>query len=151
MPELLASLEDINANLPSDANVPVVVATEDNTGLIQISIARVIRGYLSRVMDNNILLAWVNPVTTPDIIREVAAKLIASQLFFNRNAEQSLDIDEKSFAQIKYDEAMAILNNIIAGTVVVPNVLTTATEGMSLLDGWPIDSTDRSFTKGMLF
>lgn len=151
MAEILASLDDINANLPSDSEVPTVVATDDNTALIQISVARIVRGCLSRVLDPITLASWGTPETTPDTIREIAGKLIASQLYFNKTAEQSTVIEDNSFAQRRYDEAIALLNQIIAGTIVIPNIPVISTEGLTLDDGFPIDDTDRAFTMGQLF
>lgn len=148
MAEILASIDDINANLPSDADVPVVVANIDNTALLQISIARVVRGYLSRALDTATLVSWTNPSNTPDIIREVAAKLIASQLYFNKIAGQSSDIPERSVPQRLYDEAIQMLNDIIAGTIVIPDIPIPSTE-MNELDFFPVDDTDRAFTLGM--
>lgn len=149
MPEILATLEDVNANLPADPAMVVVEATEANTDLLQISIARVVRGYLSRVYEVATLVSWDTPQKTPEIIREVAAKLIAAQLYFNKTAEQSTTIEENSFAQKLYDEAIALLNSIIGGDIIVPDIPSTPTDGMSILDGFPIDDTDRSFTMGM--
>lgn len=149
MAEILASTDDINANLPSDVDVPVVVADDDNTALLQISIARVVRGYLSRVLDLTTLVGWATPDTTPDIIREVAAKLIASQLYFNKIAEQSAVIEPNHNSQRLYNDAIALLNQVIEGDIILPNSPITPVEGLTLDDGFPIDDTDRAFTLSM--
>lgn len=151
MAEILASLDDINANLPSDGDVATVVADEENTGLLQISVARVVRGYLSRVIDNATLLAWTTPENTPEIIKEVAAKLIASQLYFNKVAKTTPLIDKTHFSQKLYDEAIAILQQIIVGDILIEGVVFEGTESMSTLDFFPIDATDRAFTMGQRF
>lgn len=151
MAEILASVDDVNANLPSDDDVPTVVADDDNTRLIQISVARMVRGYLSRMVDNATLLTWVTPDTTPEIVTEVAAKLIASQLFINKTSKTTTDIEDKSFAQRKYDEAISILQQIITGDILIPGVTTDATGDMSVEDFFPIDGTDRAFTMGQNF
>lgn len=145
MADILATLEDVQANLPSD----VAIATEDNIALLQISIARMVRGYLSRVIDTPTLLSWVSPETTPEIIKEAAAKLIAAQHYFNNTANQSTTIETNSFAQKRYDEGMALLNGVIEGTILLTDVIITPVEGMSTLEFFPIDATDRSFTKSM--
>lgn len=147
MAEILASIDDINANLPSGEKSAVVIADDSNTEFLQISVARVIRGYLSRVIDNGTLLGWTVPDETPELIREVAAKLIAAQLFFNQTAKTSTVLDKDSFAQKLYDEAIAMLQQIILGDVIIPGITTNATEGLSDLDYWPNSPTDRSFTK----
>lgn len=142
---IMASLSDINAHLPNDVDVKVVVANPQNTAILQISVARSIRGYLSRVIDNATLLSWTSPEATPDTIREIAARLIAAQLYFNKNAEQSLTIEDNSFAQKKYDEAIAMLQQIIDGSIDLPTI-TIENEGLTLLDAWPIDNTNRAFS-----
>lgn len=143
MAEILANLEDINANLDGD----VVVATDDNTIAIQVSVARIVRGYLSRVIDTATLVGWDTPTDTPDIIREAAGKLIAAQLYFNSVARTSLELPTEHISQLLYNQGMAILNNIVAGTTTIPNVTIISTESMSVADFFPIDNTDQSFTK----
>jgi hypothetical protein len=146
--EILASLDDVNANLDGD----VIVATDENTELIQVSVARVVRAYLSLAVDNLTLYSWKTPETTPEVIREIAAKLIASQVYFVYAARSSLDIDIRSFAQLKYDEAVRMLEAIVAGTIVIPGTGEIATgTGMSELDFFPVDDTDQAFTMGREF
>jgi hypothetical protein len=153
MAEILATLDDINANLPSDAPEPVVVATDENTSLLQISVARVVRGYLSGVLDRVTLASWTTPESTPETVSEVAAKLIAAQLYFNQSAKTSVTIDRDSFAQKLYDEAMAILNQIISGQIIVvdptTDVVVTTTDSMSDLDYFPTDGSSRPFSINM--
>lgn len=145
--EILASLEDIQAHLPDR----IVVADEDNTVLIQISVARIIRGYLARsnAIDNSVLLSWTDPAGTPEIIREIAGMLIASQLFFNKIAESSTEIDDDNFAQRMYDKAIAMLEAIVLGTLIIVDVVIDEGTSMNDLNFFPIDDTDRAFTLGM--
>lgn len=151
MAEILATTEDVNANLPSEdreGSGAVVVATDDNTALLQISVARVVRGYLSAVIPVANLGAWVDPDTTPEIVREAAAMLIAAQLYVNRVTRTVATFEERHYAQVLYDRAMAILNGIVDGSIIVIDI-PVETIGMSLLDGFPIDDTDRAFSMGM--
>ena len=153
MAEILASLDDINANLPSEENV-VVKATTANSDLIQVSVSRVVRGYLSSTLTSDILMSWNEPDETPDIIREIAAKLIAAQLFFSEVAKSSLDIDPNGFAQKLYNEAMALLNGITSGAIQIEDPdggLIIIPTGLSDLDFWPTDNSDMAFSKGQLF
>lgn len=145
--EILASLNDVNAHFDGD----VIEADFNNTQLVQISVARMVRGYLSRAIDNATLLSWNDPSTTPDIIREIAGMLIAAQVYFNKAARSSLEIEDNNFAQRLYDRAIAMLNEIINGTIDIPGVTEDSTETMSVLDFFPVDSTDRAFTLGQLF
>lgn len=143
--EILANLDDINANLDAE----MIVATADNTKYIQISVARVVRAYLSRIIDNPTIYSWITPDVTPDIVREVAGKLIAAQLYMDKMSRSTTDIAQTHYAQVLYNQAMAILNQIIEGDIPIPNVVTTPIEGLTTADFFPIDSTDRAFTMGL--
>jgi hypothetical protein len=149
MAEILASLDDINAELPSIDDKPMIEADAENSDLIQLSVARVVRAYLSAVIDQTTLMGWDDPDSTPDTIREVAAKLIAAQVYFNYAARTNLTIEERNFAQLLYDQAMLMLEKIISGEILLEDAPVVATESMDLLDGFPIDDTDRAFTMGM--
>jgi hypothetical protein len=152
MPEILASLDDINANLPDGLDVNAVcVATDENTSIIQISVARVIRAYLTPVVSQEILYSWTVPTNTPDIIREIAAKLIGAQLYFNSAARTSLTVDQDNFAQKLYDQAMAMLQLILTGDIILdPDVPVTPFDVVTSDDFFPVDDTDRAFTMGMI-
>src|SRR5215471_17644870 len=116
--QILASLDDINAHLPDN----VLQADDQNTALIQISVARVVRAYLSATISNTTLASWTSPELTPQTVREAASLLIASQLYFEQAAATSLDIDQRSFAQIWYDQGIALLQQIVSGQIDLPEV-----------------------------
>jgi hypothetical protein len=144
--EIMASLNDINANLDGE----VVEATASNTDLIQISVARVIRGYLAQIVDPVIMATWVSPEATPEIIREVAGKMIAAQLYYNETAKSSTTVAPTHYAQVLYNQAMELLNQIVQGEVVIGGIPTTPLESVELgLDYFPIDDTDRAFSMGL--
>jgi hypothetical protein len=149
--EILATLDDVNANLDGE----VIEATPDNTDLVQISVARVVRAYLARIVDQPTMSSWITPEATPEIVREIAAKLIAAQVYFNEGARTALLVDQNSFAQRKYDEAMALLQGVIEGSISIigpdgePIGGVTPVEVMSINDFFPIDDTDRAFTLSM--
>jgi hypothetical protein len=146
--EIMASIDDINAHLDGD----IVSADWDNTALIQISVARIVRGYLTRVVDQVVLMTWTTPDLTPEIVREAASMLIAAQLYFNETSRTSIDIENTHYAQKLYDAAMVILNNIINGTILLPSTVPVEdTEAMSNLDYFPVDATDRAFTLSQIF
>ena len=147
MAELLASIEDVNAYLTDQ----VIVADDVNTALLQISTARIVRGYLSRVIDNGILALWASPDDTPEIVREIAGMLIASQLFFDKTILSTVEVDQRHYAQILYDRAMKMLNDIISGLITLPEVIVDSIEGMSTADFFPVDATDRAFTMNQEF
>jgi phage gp36-like protein len=81
---------------------------------------RIVRGYLAGVVTSAILASWVTPATTPNIIRAIAGRFCAALIYRTRYSENSLDDPE--FAQNKYNEAMAMLQAIIAGTLVIDGV-----------------------------
>lgn len=146
MAEILASLDDINANLDKS----VVEATDENTELLQISVARIIRGYLSNAIDNVTIMSWRAPDGTPELIREAAGKLIAAQHYFNEISKTTDVIEANSFSQKRYDEAMAILNGILLGNYVLPDVVLVGGTDMTILDSFPIDATGRKFSMDMI-
>lgn len=147
MAELLATTDDVNASLDGE----VVLATEANTALIQVSVNRSVKAYLSRVLTWTTLNTWVDPETTPDIVSEIAAKFIAAQLYYNETSRTTTDLPVTHYAQILYNEAMAMMNMIIQGTIILPNIPETPVEGLSTADFWPVDDTDRAFTLGKKF
>jgi len=149
MAEILASVEDINGNLPSQDRAAVIEATPENGALVQVSVARVVRGYLSGAIDGVILMGWNSPDNTPDIVREAAAKLIAAQIYFNFAARSSLTIEDNNFAQKLYDQAIIILDKILSGEIIIGDEVPVATESMTDEDFWPVDDTDRAFTMSM--
>ena len=158
MSEIMASLDDINAWLDSAAVDPdraVVEATDANTDLIQISVARIIRGYLGRAYDTFLLASWDTPDETPELIRTVAGMLIASQLYMDKISGQEYSIDDRHYAQILYDRAMLLLNGILEGTLTILDPITglpiipVASTSLTELDFWPIDDTDRAFTMAL--
>lgn len=141
---MYASLDDINANLDGQT----VLADDDNTEYIHISVERIIRGYLSRIVDNVTLFSWETPGGTPEIIREIAGKLIASRLYIDKMSGQTFTIEDNHYAQKLYDEAMSLLNQIVSGVITIPSVVETP-EGLTTLDFFPVDDTDKAFTSGM--
>ncbi len=142
--ELMASIDDINANLDGS----VIRATPSNTALVQIDVARVVRAYLSSVISLVTLESWSTPAATPDIIRTIAGKFIAAQLWANLASRSVTGVDNR--AQTLYNEAMTLLNMIINGQIVIDDVTLVEDEGsITGFDFFPTDATDRAFTMGM--
>ena|SRR5215471_8269564 len=151
--EIMATLDDVNAHLDGE----VIEATPDNTDLVQVSVARLIRGYLGRMVDSVTLASWSTPDATPDIIREIASMLIAANVYFHESARTSLTIEDNNFAQRLYDQAIALLQGIIDGQITIDggggatNGEIVSPEILSIEDFFPIDATDRAFTMGQQF
>jgi len=146
--EIMATLDDVNAHLDGE----VIEATPDNTDLIQVSVARMIRGFLSGLFDATTLMSWATPSTTPDTIREIASMLIAARVYFNEAARTSVIIDDQNFAQRLYDQAMDMLQKIVDGDIVIIDTGGGQAPSLNMQDGDfnPVDDTDRAFTMGMV-
>lgn len=145
-----ASVDDIKAYLPApDQNV--VTPDNVNIQLIELSVERIIRGYLSGVLTTATMAGWTTPENTPEIIREVAALLIASQLYINQVAASTTNVELRHYGQLLYDRAVLYLQGIVAGTIVIEDVPVVAPSLMSDADFWPVDDTDRAFTMGQQF
>ncbi|KKW09706.1 MAG: hypothetical protein UY48_C0055G0009 [Candidatus Gottesmanbacteria bacterium GW2011_GWB1_49_7] len=142
----LASLDDINVHLPSDK---LGLADGDDTEM-QLDAERIIKGYLSTVYSAATLAEWADPATTPGLIRAIAGRLIAAFYYALRFSEDSVERPE--YAQFKYDEAMSMLKQIVAGTLLLPEVTETPTTGLSFTsaDFWPNDD-DPVFTMSKEF
>lgn len=143
--EILASLDDINAHL--DQNV--AAATDENTALLQVAIARIVRGNLFHIVDQVTLQSWRVPEQTPEIIREIAGMFIAAQHYFNEWSKTNNIIDPDSYPQKLYDNAMALLKGVIEGTVVIIDIPIQTSGDLSVDDFFPVDATNRAFTLGM--
>lgn len=81
---------------------------------------RVIRGYLAGAIDAAIIATWITPALTPGEIRGIAGRLAAALIYRTRFSEQSLDDPE--YAQNKYTEAMMMLQDIIAGNLILEDI-----------------------------
>jgi hypothetical protein len=146
--EILASIPDVNAYLEDS----VVKADDTNTDTIQIGVSRIVRGYLSGVVPAATMATWTTPSATPDIIRECAAMLIASQLFFDKTTLTTTLMDERHWAQILYDRAMLLLQRIVDGEIIIVPPAGGVAEPVAVMsteDFFPIDDTDRAFTMSM--
>jgi len=111
--EILCTVDDINSHFDND----VLWADANNSQYVQVSVARLVKGYLARIVDPVALANWASPEVTPDIIREIAAMLCASQIYIAYAMRTSIILDTNNFAQRLYDEAMALLGQVIAGVI----------------------------------
>lgn len=149
MTQILADLDDINTHLPEDK----LQADDDVTDKLQIDAARLIRAMLAGFVPTATLALWVEPADTPELIRGIAGKLIASKYYSIRYAEDS---DVSDYAQNLYLEAIAEINQIREGTLIIlgDDGIEITITGTSLEedDFWPNDSTDPpKFTMGQTF
>lgn len=110
---MLAELSDIRTHLAEDK----LTVTDANVQTFQIEAARIIKSYLSGVFQATTLVSWDTPAHTPEIIRTVAGELIAAFLYRKRYSEDDTHVPE--YAQTLYNEAIAMLNEIRTGLMVV--------------------------------
>lgn len=140
MSQQLASLRDINKWLTDHK----VEATDSNTAEFQLTATRLIKSALSGVFLPTTLFAWQTPNTTPGQIREIAGELVAAYLYRELYAEDEPGVPE--YAQILYNEATALLNQIRTGSLVVLNDSDEPLEQNALetqqADFWPNDTSD---------
>lgn len=118
-----AALSDVNVHLPDDK------AQAQDADIINLNIdaQRLIKARLANTYELPVLAAWATPDDTPELIREIAGKLVAAKFYANLVAED--EADGSQFAQNLYDEAIATLEEIRQGllTIIDP-------------DGNPIDN-----------
>lgn len=138
--EILASLADINVHLPDDK--AKMQDSDDNE--LQVDVARYIRSLLSGFFSAATLVSWNSPDNTPELIRGIAGRLIASKYYATLYSE---DVDDVSkFAQWLYNQANAMIDQIRTGSMIILDVNDTPIPiegGISLTadDFWPNDSS----------
>jgi phage gp36-like protein len=131
----LATLDDANLHLPND-KVVVDTAEFDET---QLDAERIIRGYLATYYPATTMSLWLDPDSTPGLIRSITGRLIAAFVYRKRYSEDSLDDPE--YAQNKYNEAISLLQGIQNGSIVVEGVEEPTTDRLTSADFWPNHNT----------
>lgn len=133
----LATLDDINVHLPEDK---LAVLDADDTAL-QLDAERTVKARLSGTFSPVVLAGWTNDTNTPEIIKEVIGKLIAAKVYARAFSSEVGGVPE--YAQWLYDQAMDILDGIILGTIVVPEVTDPPDTGQHLTRDmfWPNNDT----------
>jgi len=132
----LVTDEDVQSHLPKDKLK--VEEIPDDRNQIYLDQERIVRGYLAGVIDSAVLATWITPVATPQIIRTITGMLAAAEIYRVRFSENSLD--DPTYAQSLYNRAMAMLNDIIAGDLLVEGVPDTTVVDNTYF--WPNDTTD---------
>ncbi len=150
MSEILASLSDINAHLP-----PNVQISNDVDDSLQVDALRLIRGQLVSIFTGAILTSWNSPENTPELIRSIAGRLIASKYYANLVSGNVPD-EMAAFAVSLYNEAISILTQIKSGQIIVVGLdglpLPQDTIGadsnldMSPISGTPVFSMGRALS-----
>lgn len=119
----LASLEEINDQLPEDKAQVV----EAKYAPFQLDAERIVRGTLAGVIDRAVLATWVDPDHTPQLIRAIVARLVAAFAYRKLYSEDSLE--DPTFAQNKYNEAMSFLQKLVEGKMELEELDSTVVQG----------------------
>lgn len=147
---MLADITDVQTYLPTD-RIPTDAG--DIAGY-QLSVERIVKGYLVGIFTASTMAAWTTPTTTPQIIREVAARMIAGYRYRDRTSEETPGgIEETTYGQRLYNEAMMMLNDIRAGNldVIGTDEVLIDTSSTSDIAGFPDNTTTPTFTMGAIF
>jgi len=148
--EILASLDDINVHLPDDK--ARMEDSEDNE--LQIDAARYIRSLLAGFFSSATLVSWDSPADTPELIRGIAWRLIASKYYARLYTEDTAEVSD--YAQWLYNQANVMLDQVRTGILTLLDTNDTPIPiegGISLEsdDFWPNNSTgEPHFTTGLI-
>jgi hypothetical protein len=107
---------DVQIHLPYDKLK--IEAIPDDLIKAKADAERIVRGYLSGVIDSSVIALWTTPAGTPEIIRAITGRFAAALIYRLRFSEYGLTDPE--YAQNKYNEAMSLLMKIIDGTITIP-------------------------------
>lgn len=109
---------DVQIHLPADKLQ--VEAVPDDLAKAKEDSERIIRGYLAGVVPSATLATWTTPANTPIEVRAIAGRLTAALLYRLRYSENSLD--DPKYAQMKYNEAMKMIMDIVEGNMTIAGV-----------------------------
>jgi phage gp36-like protein len=115
----LVSDADVQVHLPYDKLK--IESIPDDLAKAKLDAERIVRGALSDVVDVAVMATWLTPETTPETIRAIAGRFCAAKIYRVRYSENSLT--DPQYAQNLYNEAMAMLTEIIEGDVSLPGVV----------------------------
>lgn len=137
--QILASLEDINGQLPDHARF----VQDNEDAQLQIDAVRLIRGQLTTVFTPAIIVGWDSPENTPQLIRGIAARLIAARYYAEKMAGET--DSQPDYPQVLYNEAISMLTQIRTGELIVTDdsgePIGTNLLAENSADFWPNDST----------
>lgn len=147
----LATLNDINTHLEETR----LKATDAEVELLQLDALRVVKGMLSNTYSPATLAGWTDPSETdpndpdyvPEIIRAIAGRFIAAKYYARKTSIEQVEVPD--YAQWLYDAAMADLNAIIAGTLVLIDVDEVVDTGSTITDANFNFPDEPKFSMGM--
>lgn len=145
---MFASKTDIQAWIQSDK----ITVNDANSEKPNIEATRIVKGALVGMFTPVVVASWAGPDTTPELVRGVTGRLAAAFIHAGVYSEES-DREISAYSQWLYDGAMALLAQILAGTIAVldDNGNPIDTEGAGLLSFFPDDTTTPMFTTEKFF
>ena len=133
---------DIQVHLPVDKFL--VTDYPNDLAKTKLDVSRVIFGRLSGTFSPTTLASWVDPANTPETIRAIGGRLGAALMYRNRLAEDYPE--DADYAQLKYREAMAMLEMIVTGEITLPEVSEVVNTGLRLTEANYVQLPDPVFT-----
>lgn len=110
---------DVQVHLPYDKLK--VEGIPDDRFKVYLDSERIVRGYLAGIVDTAVLASWSTPLLTPETIRAITGRFAAAFIYRTRYSENRLGNPE--YAQNLYNEAMALLMDVIGGNVPIDDVV----------------------------
>lgn len=111
-----ASLDDVVRHYNDD----VVTTTQPDVDALADSVDVMIRAYITGRVAGDVIASWTTPTNTPELISDIAGKLIAA---FRLRAMQATSTGViPQLAQRLYDEAMEMLLGVAGGTIDVEGI-----------------------------
>lgn len=138
---------DIQVHLPVDKLL--LEDVPDSVTEVVLDVERIIKGRLSGTFEPLTLAEWSTPNETPEYIRAVGGRLAAALIYRLRTAQDFPDDPE--YALNKYNEAMAMLDLVVAGTVTLPEVEEEVDTGEHLSVSHYVPLPDPKFTMELEF
>jgi hypothetical protein len=138
---------DIQVHLPVDKFL--VSDYPNDLVKTKLDVSRVIFGRLSGTFSPATLAGWADPASTPETIRAIGGRLGAALMYRNRLAEDYPE--DADYAQLKYREAMMMLEMIVTGEITLPEVIEEVNTGARLTEANFVALPDPKFTMDMEF
>lgn len=134
---MFASISDIQT-WPREDRIDVNAVNSEKPA---IEADRLIRAQLAGVFTPVVVATWVDPSTTPELIRSISGRLAAAYLIRNLYSEEGNAVPE--YATELYVEGVGMLAAIRSGNLtVVDGAGVPITEATSDISFWPNDTTD---------
>lgn len=145
---MFASKTDIQAWIRSDK----IVVDDANSQKPNIEATRIVKGQLAGMFSPVVIASWADPDSTPELVRGVTGRLAAAFLHAAVYSEES-DREISAYSQWLYNGAIAVLAQIVAGTLTITDVNGNPidTTGEGLLSFFPDDTTTPLFTVSQIF